>query len=125
MNEELEQIRRENDELRKQVEAIELAREKAKNIEMQAKVEEQKKLDLQKHDDELIAKVKAELGVNNKSKINDNTTRTSMNLQRDNEHIEFGRSFIERRRNQGLKMEGLPYEKLLEKLAYKEYAKVI
>jgi len=116
---ELEELRKQSEELRKQLEAIELEKQKRLIEEMKVKVEEDKKLEMQRHDEELLAKH----GITSKSKIADDTPSKAMNLARDNEHIQFGEAFIQRRKNQGLKMEGLPYERLIEKLAYKEYAK--
>lgn len=122
MNEDLEKTLRENEELKQRLEEIELAKAKKEQDELKAKVEAQQKIELQKHDEELIAKVKAELGFNAKSRLEDEPEKTAMNMQVDNEHIQFGAAFVKRRQNQGHDMQGLPYEKVIEKMQYKEYA---
>jgi len=123
MGETLEELRKENELLRKDIEAIELAKAKREQDEMKNKIEADKKLELQRHDEELLARH----GVTSKSKIEDGgSTSQAMNLSKDNEHIEFGNNFIRRLKNRGYAVSDKPlgYDRLIEKLAYKEYAKV-
>ena len=76
----LEELRKENDRLKQELDAIELAKAKKEQETLKAALEEKKRFDLEEHDKALIAKVKAELGIGVQSKVPEPGKQESINL---------------------------------------------
>jgi hypothetical protein len=95
---------------------IELAKEKEKEAKHQEELTKQAR-------EQLKEEIKQELGYNKKSKLDETGEKQSMNLTGDKEFENFKAAWIRtRERKDGIKVQGLSYVELMERLANGEYA---
>jgi hypothetical protein len=108
----LEELRKENDRLKQELDAIELHKAKKEQEDLKAKLEAQKKVELEEHDKQLIAKVKAELGIGVQSKTPD-TPQTAINQGRTGFEV-YKEGWVKRNQARGRNIKGRSYTELLE-----------
>ena len=106
----LEELRVENERLKKELDAIELKKAEKEQEQLKAQLEEKRKVELEEHDKQLIAKVKAELGIGVQSKAPE-TTQQATTTQKE----EYKAGWIARHQAKGHKdVKGRSYTELLE-----------
>jgi len=99
---------------------MELQKEKEKELQqMQKEKEELAKKEEREH---LKEELKKELGFITKSRLDDQSKQTMNMSSEQQELINYGKGFVERRNNQdGFNMKGLPYTELLRQIKYGDY----
>lgn len=112
MEKELENLQKENEELRMQIEAIELAKAKKEREELETKKLEQLRISIE---DE----VKKKYNLTSESKlVTTQDTQQSMNLQSNKSFDEFKTNYIDHMSKRGKNVKGKTYEQILEELSY-------
>jgi hypothetical protein len=109
----LEELRQQNDKLKQELDDIAVQKAKKEQDDLKAKLEAQHKLDLEAHDKELIAKVKAEMGIGVQSKAPETTQQATTSGQKEDYKAEWV-SRHQARGNTGIK--GRSYTELLQDL---------
>lgn len=108
----LEELRAENDRLKHDLDAIELTKAKKEQEQLKAQLEERKKQELEEHDKQLIAKVKAELGVGVQSKASETPQQSSTRQKSGWE--QYAESYTQRKQVKTPRFKGRSYQQLLE-----------
>jgi len=112
----LEELRKQNEQLKQELDAIELAKAKKEQEALKAQLEEKKRLDLEEHDKALIEKVKAELGIGVQSKAPESKTETTL-AGKNTEWETFRAQHIKAQQDAGRKdYTGRNYEQLMNDL---------
>jgi hypothetical protein len=111
----LEDIRLENERLKKELDAIELEKAKKEQENLRAQLEEKKRLDLEAHDKELITRVKAELGIGVQSKAPE-TTQVAATKTGKSGFEEYKEGWVARHKAKGHNVTGRSYVQVLEDL---------
>jgi hypothetical protein len=115
----LEELRKENDRLKQELDAIELAKAKKEQDALKAQLEEKHRLDLEEHDKQLIAKVKAELGIGVQSKAPEQKQESNLTAK-NNDWEQFRADFIKGQQNAGrTEYTGRTYEQILKDMMNK------
>lgn len=116
----LEELRKENDRLKQELDAIDIEKAKKEQEALKTLLEEKHRRDLEEHDKQLIAKVKEELGIGVQSKAPEQK-QESVNLAGKNSDWEnFRADFIKGQQSAGkTEYTGRNYEQILHDLKMK------
>jgi len=114
---ELEVIQKENEDLRSQIEAIELAKAKKEKEELEAKKLEQLKINMEEE-------FKKKYNLTSDSKlVTTQDTQQSMNLQGEKSFEEFRNTYVEHAKKRGLDIKGRSYDEIMEELSYRSVSR--
>ena len=108
----LEELTADNERLKKELDAIAIRKAEKEQEDLKAKLEAQRKVDLEEHDKQLIAKVKAELGIGVQSKTPETTQQETNTGKSEWETYKGG--YLERAKAKGLNVKGRTYIDLLQ-----------